>query len=140
MKKPTAHKTRKNSTQKNNLLIIQCIEKCKLNEEQKDKTKKIGRCVKKCKLTKRFKHLNISDYKKIFEFYNLPIPLSKHKMKEQAEKILSLKLCRCIKKLGIEHESRSIGICTKTIFGRKGLNRGRFTCTGTRTVSVLVKK
>ena len=120
MKKPTAHKTRKNPTQKKNSPIIQCIEKCKL--------------------TKRFKHLNISDYKKIFEFYNLPVPLSKHKMKEQSEKILSLKLCRCIKKLGIEHETRSIGICTKTIFGRKGLNRGRFTCTGTRAVSVLVKK
>ena len=140
MKKPTAHKTRKNPTQKNNSPIIQCIEKCKLNEEQKDKTKRISRCVKKCKLTKRFKHLNISDYKKIFEFYNLPVPLSKHKMKEQSEKILSLKLCRCIKKLGIEHETRSIGICTKTIFGRKGLTRDRFKCKGTQSVSVLVKK
>lgn len=140
MKKTSAHKMRKNMTQKNSLTTIQCIEKCKLNEERKDKTKKNGRCVKKCKLTKRLRSLNISDYKKIFDFYNIPVPTSKLKMKEQVEKILSLKLCRCIKKLGVENESKSIGICTKTIFGRKGLSRGMFKCKGTQSVSVLVKK
>ena len=120
---------KKTSTRKN---TTQCIEKCKLNKDRKD-----SRCVKKCKLTKRFKRLTIADYKRILEFYNIPIPLSKLKMKEQVEKILSLKLCRCIKKLGIEHESKSIGICTKTIFGRKGLKRGKFKCRGNQSVSVL---
>ena len=38
------------------------------------------------------------------------------------------KLCRCIKKIASTNESRSIGICTKSIFKNKGYTRGKFTC------------
>ena len=74
-----------------------------------------------------------NDYKKILEYYKQPLPHSRRLLKLNAEKILSQKLCRCIKKVGAnnendENESRSIGICTKTIFNRKGYTRGKFKC------------
>ena len=67
--------------------------------------------------------------KRDFESYDLL------KLKVEAEKILAGKLCRCIKKIGINDEARSIGICTKTIFNRKGYTRGKFTCKGKRRVA-----
>ena len=75
-----------------------------------------------------------NDYKKILEFYKIPIPKSKRILQKKVEKILAIKLCRCIKKVDIENEARSIGICTKTIFNRKGLTRGKFRCKGKQTV------
>ena len=69
-----------------------------------------------------------SDYKKILEYYKIPIPKSNRLLKTKAEHILATKLCRCIKKVGLENESRSIGICTKSIFNRKGYTRGKFKC------------
>ena len=38
------------------------------------------------------------------------------------------KLCKCIKKIDPINESKSIGICTKTIFNRKGYTRKQFQC------------
>ena len=75
------------------------------------------------------------DYKKILEYYKINIPKSKRVLKIKAEKILAIKLCRCIKKVDIENEARSIGICTKTVLNRKGLTRGKFKCKGKQTVS-----
>ena len=75
------------------------------------------------------------DYKKILEFYKIPIPKSKRILQKKAEKILAIKLCRCIKKVDIENEARSIGICTKTVLNRKGLARKKFTCKKKQTVS-----
>ena len=74
--------------------------------------------------------LNNSDYKTILNYYNLPIPNHKSTLKNKAEQILSEKLCRCIKKVGksVKSESKAIGICTRSIFKRKGLKRGKFTC------------
>ena len=69
-----------------------------------------------------------NDYKKILEYYKKPLPPSRRLLKLNAEKILAQKLCRCIKKVGVNNESRSIGICTKTIFNRKGFTRGKFQC------------
>ena len=43
--------------------------------------------------------LNNKDYKTILEFYNKKIPTSSKNMREEAEKIISMKLCRCIKKV-----------------------------------------
>ena len=63
--------------------------------------------------------MNVGDYEKILNYYKIPIPKSHKKLKVEAEKILAGKLCRCIKKIGINDEARSIGICTKTIFNRK---------------------
>jgi hypothetical protein len=71
--------------------------------------------------------LTNNDYKKILEFYNKPIPKSKRLLKIQAEKQLASKLCRCIKKVD-KNETKSIGICTKTIINNKGFKRGKFTC------------
>jgi hypothetical protein len=75
------------------------------------------------------------DYKKILEFYKISIPKSKRILKKKAEKILAIKLCRCIKKVDIENEARSIGIFTKTVLNRKGLTRGKFKCKGKQSVS-----
>jgi hypothetical protein len=76
-----------------------------------------------------------TDYKKILEFYEISIPRSKRLLKMEAEKILATKLCRCIKKVDAKNESRSIGICTKTIINTKGFTRGKFKCKGKKFVT-----
>ena len=78
-----------------------------------------------------------NDYKKILEFYKISIPKSKRTLKNKAEKILAIKLCRCIKKVGLKNEGKSIGICTKTIFNRKGLTRGKFKCKSKQSVTFI---
>jgi hypothetical protein len=80
--------------------------------------------------------LTNNDYKKILEYYNKPIPKSKRLLKNQAEKLLTNKLCRCIKKVDKENEARSIGICTKTIINNKGFTRGKFTCKKKQTINL----
>ena len=86
------------------------------------------------------KSLTKKDYEQILSYYKIKVPLKIHEIKEEAEKILSSKLCRCIKKVnananGIMNEAKSIGICTKTIFNRKGLTRGKFNCKGKQNVT-----
>jgi len=82
--------------------------------------------------------LTQKDYIKILEFYDKNIPKSKRLLEEEAENILSEKLCKCIKKVEnnvkMNDEARAIGICTKTIFNRKGLTRGKFNCKGKNRV------
>lgn len=78
--------------------------------------------------------LTNNDYKHILEYYQTPIPKSKRLLKMSAEKIMSEKLCRCIKKVDKKNEARAIGICTKTIFNRKGYTRGKFKCKGNHKV------
>jgi len=76
-------------------------------------------------------NLTESDYKKILEYYDKPVPRSKRLLKKDAENIMALKLCGCIKKLGPldpKREPRSIGICTRSVFKTKGLKRGTFKC------------
>ena len=68
------------------------------------------------------------DYISILKYYNKKIPKSKILIKYQAEKIMAQKLCKCIKKVDPIYEAKSIGICTKSIFNRKGLTRGQFQC------------
>lgn len=73
--------------------------------------------------------LNNNDYKFILNYYKLSIPTNKKLLKEKAEKILATKLCKCIKKLGVnKKESRSIKICTESVITKKGLVRGNFSC------------
>ena len=74
--------------------------------------------------------LNNTDYTKILEYYKKSIPKSKRQIKNAAEKIMSEKLCRCIKKVDKTNEARAIGICSKTIFNKKGYTRGKFKCKG----------
>jgi hypothetical protein len=80
--------------------------------------------------------LNKKDYTKILKYYNLPIPKSTSNMKKQAEEVLALKLCRCIKKVSPSNEAKAIGVCTRTIFNRKKLTRGAFTCKRGRSVQI----
>ncbi len=76
-----------------------------------------------------------SDYKKILEFYEKPIPRSKRLLKIEAEKILATKLCKCIKKVDVKNEARSIGICTKSVINTKGFTRGKFKCKGKKYIT-----
>ena len=80
--------------------------------------------------------LNKKDYTKILKYYNLPIPKSGSEMKKQAEEVLALKLCRCIKKVSPSNEAKAIGVCTRTIFKRKNLMRGPFTCKRNQSVQI----
>jgi hypothetical protein len=80
------------------------------------------------------KELTKKDYVSILQYYKLPIPKSSKLLKLQAEKIMAQKLCKCIKKIDPKNEAKSIGICTKTIFNRKGYTRGKFQCKKTPTV------
>ena len=80
--------------------------------------------------------LTMNDYKKILKFYKKPIARDQMIMKNEAEKILATKLCRCIKKVDSNNEQRSIGICTKTIFNKKGYTRGKFKCKGKPSVKL----
>jgi hypothetical protein len=70
-----------------------------------------------------------TDYKKILQFYKIPIPKNKKSLKNAAEKILSTKLCRCINKLEPRIKGASVGTCTRTVINAKGLRRGAFRCT-----------
>ena len=72
--------------------------------------------------------LTNKDYISILNYYNLVVPRSKRLIKLNAEKIMAEKLCKCIKKIDPVNEAKSIGICTKTIFNRKGYTRGQFKC------------
>jgi len=83
--------------------------------------------------------LKNKDYINILKFYKMEIPKSKRLLKQQAENILSEKLCRCIKKLDKNNESKSLAICTKTIFNRKNLKRGKFNCKGKQSVKITKK-
>ncbi len=82
--------------------------------------------------------LTNNDYRKILSFYNKSIPKSKRLLKQQAEKVLATKLCKCIKKVDKNLEARAIGICTKTIINNKGFKRGKFTCK--KKQSIILKK
>jgi len=68
------------------------------------------------------------DYVKILSYYKMRLPKKNKTLKLKAEKLLATKLCKCIKKVGLKNEQRSIAICTNSIFTRKGLRRGNFTC------------
>ena len=73
--------------------------------------------------------LSKSDYVKILNYYDLPVPKKQNQMKTKAENVLANKLCRCIKKVGsIRDEKKGIGICTRSIFNKKGLVRESFKC------------
>jgi hypothetical protein len=83
--------------------------------------------------------LTKSDYEKILNYYNIPFSSSESskQIKNKAEEILAEKLCKCIKKVkdntgdgndADADESRAIGICNDTVFRRKGIKHGAFTC------------
>lgn len=73
------------------------------------------------------------DFVSVLNYYKLPVPTSKKTIRKKAENIMASKLCGCIKKVGPD-EGKSIGICTRTIFNRKGYTRGKFKCKKRRFV------
>lgn len=79
-------------------------------------------------------NLTNKDYISILKYYKLNIPKSKKLIKQNAEKIMADKLCKCIKKVDINNEPKSIGVCTRTIFNQKGYTRGSFQCKKQRSV------
>jgi len=82
--------------------------------------------------------LTNEDYINILTYYKMSIPMSKRLLKKQAENIMSEKLCKCIKKVKKSNknisEGRAIGICTKTIFNKRGFTRSNFKCKKNRTL------
>jgi len=80
--------------------------------------------------------LTKSDYEKILNYYNIPFSLSESskQIKSKAEEILAQKLCKCIKNVkdssseSESDEARATGICTDSVFRRKGLRHSAFTC------------
>lgn len=72
--------------------------------------------------------LTKKDYIKILKYYKLSVPKNRKTLKKRAEKVLATKLCRCIKKVDPKNEKRAIGVCTRSIFNKKGLTRGKFNC------------
>jgi hypothetical protein len=80
--------------------------------------------------------LTLDDYKYILTFYKKTIPKNKRLMKLNAEKIISEKLCKCIKKIDHKYHSKAIGICTKSIINKKGFKRGKFTCKKKRKINL----
>ena len=81
------------------------------------------------------KKISNNDLKHILQYYNIPIPKSTTKLKMMGEEILAEKLCRCIKKIPGGDEKKAIGICTRSIFNKKGLKRGTFKCKRKQNVS-----
>ena len=80
------------------------------------------------------KKITNNEYIKILEFYKISIPKTKKLIQKEAENIMSEKLCKCIKQIDVG-EPRSIGICTKSIFNKKGFTRGKFRCKNKRFVT-----
>lgn len=82
------------------------------------------------------RELTNKDYISILNYYKLNVPKTKMLIKKNAEKIMAEKLCRCIKKIDTKYEAKSIGICTKSIFNRKGYTRGQFQCKKNQSVKI----
>ena len=82
--------------------------------------------------------LTQADYKKILKYYKLTIPKNHKKTLKKAENIIAKKLCSCIKKVEpkFKKEAPAIGICTKSVIGRKGYKRGKFSCKTKKTVKL----
>lgn len=81
--------------------------------------------------------LSNQDNMNVLTYYNIHVPKKKNKTDKKktrklVKRILADKFCKCIKKLTVRNngvnEGRTIGLCTKSVFERKGLQRGRFTC------------
>lgn len=80
------------------------------------------------------KKLTRKDYETILAYYKVPFehkePLSS--IRGQAEKVLSSKLCRCIKSVSTKSddsgEKRAIAICKSSILHRKKLSESGFKC------------
>lgn len=110
----------KDNNKVQNPITKRCVKKCKVGYTRN--------ATFKCRRNGAYKKLKSEDYKRILEVYNLPVPPKMAERRNSAKKTLSSKFCRCIKKVDPNNEGRSIGICTNSIFNKRGFTRGDFTC------------
>ena len=77
-----------------------------------------------------FNDLTIKEYIDILQYYNVSVPAKSHDIKEKAEKIITTKLCGCINKLNQKNmnNTKSIGVCTKSVVNNKGFSIESFKC------------
>lgn len=95
-----------------------------------------------------FRDLTTKEYADILRYYNLPIPKQSQQVKLEAEKIITAKLCGCIRSIArknaksknnVKNET-SVGVCTKTVINNKGFSRGNFACKKPKRSVTLKKK
>lgn len=76
--------------------------------------------------------LTHDDYLKVLDYYNIPMPKTRMRVKKAAEQILAEKLCRCIKRVKRKQKSDNtrepVGICRTSVIYRKNLDIFRFKC------------
>ena len=76
--------------------------------------------------------LTHEDYKKILDYYDIPMPNTRSKLKSAAESVLAKKLCRCIKKVQKSRKDKSeripTGICRDSVIHKKKLDIYQFQC------------
>jgi hypothetical protein len=74
--------------------------------------------------------LTASDYSKIIKHYGKRVPKTLRKRKQKAEKLLSKKLCSCLKKMTVKNKdyNANVAICSNSIFKGRGLKYNRFSC------------
>ena len=89
--------------------------------------------------------LTTRDYKTILNFYKIDTStLSNANIKEKAEHLLAVKLCKCIKNIkGSNYirprsEKRAISVCYNSVLTKKKLKIFNFKCK--KTVKLLPKK
>lgn len=86
--------------------------------------------------------LTRKDYETVLNFYNVSYKKTDKlkQIKQKGEKILSDKLCRCIKKvtkkLNSKNENRPIAICKKSILLSKGITDINFKCRNKRSITL----
>ena len=87
--------------------------------------------------------LSEKDYDKILKFYKIKTrkTLSRKKKRQISEKLLSEKLCGCIKKIKKTQKRKEkdiVPICKHSVLRKKGLIGQRFTCKTKK--SILLRK
>jgi hypothetical protein len=100
------------------------------------KTRKSSKAKSKAKLKSYPTPLSLKEYEKILDYYQYPYKekeLSPFQIRRQAEDILAKTLCKCIKHINkkqprVKNEGRSIGLCTHSVFKRRGMKHSGFTC------------
>ena len=90
--------------------------------------------------------MRLNDYKTILKFYKMDTTkMSNKQIKEKAEHLLAVKLCKCIKSIpgpkqttkSSPNEKRAISICYNSVIKKKNLKIYNFIC---KTTAKLLKK
>jgi hypothetical protein len=90
--------------------------------------------------------MRTNDYKNILTFYKIDLTgMTNKAMKEKAEHLLAVKLCRCIKNIAgpkpgadKKKEKRAISVCYNSVLKKKHLKIFNFNCK--KTVRLIKKK